>query len=436
MGARLSSCALRHAVGALVASFLFAACGTLPVQQQESVFPSPVSYVTAGPLPEPSATPTLPPLAEPTSIPPTIAPKKQPIDSTSAIGLWSDQIASTQTFTGVVDLATGPAVVEMQKTNLALVSLVERQITQGYGNVVTDVVANHANWLLYDKNGNVVYSKAGAGEPLLNIRDDEVKAQLGDDVVKLVQDGGYDGVVLDGVGAELIRSNTPPVFTSTKTFTEQQRRDAVEGVLRSIRAKLPDKLMIIGGYAWEDGNAYNVKPTDSQDLATLGDGVHIDKFMRAPISDTTSFKSETDWKEDVDYLSAISQDNKIVLVTTRLNTTDATTDTIKQWLDYSVVSYLLGKNGSRTYFQFDPQGSLAFANDPVLSAPIGAPQEAYSKLSSGIYQRMFSNGVALVNPTDESKETEFDTEYRLLDGTSGIKKVAMSPHTGLVLLKP
>jgi hypothetical protein len=413
------------------------ACATgLPVRQQESVFPSPVAFVTAGPLPEPSVTPTLPPLAKPTEVPPTVAPKKMPLESTATIGLWSDQITAASAFTGVVDMATGPAALELQKNNLALVSLTRRQVSVGYGSTITDVTTNHPTWLLYDKNGKVVLSKNGAREPLLNIRDDAVKAQLTDDVTRLITEGNFDGVVLDGVGAELIRSDTPPVYTSTKTFTDSQRRDAVEGLLRSIRARITDKLMIIGGYAWEDGTAYNVKPSESQELATLGDGVHIDKFMRAPISSTTEFKSETNWKKDIDYLASISQDGKIVLITTRLYNTDATPELVKQWLSYSVASYLLSKNGARTYFQFDVQGAMTTANDPILSTPIGAPQEAYTKLSSGIYRRLFANGVVLVNPTGDKKDTEFDIEYRQPGSNDPIKKLTMSPHTGLILLKP
>jgi hypothetical protein len=415
---------------------LVTACGSVPVRTQDSVFPSPVAFVTAGPLPEPSVTPTLPPLDKPTDIPPTVVPKKLPLDSTSAIGLWSDKITSTTTFTGVVDLATGNAALELRKTNLALVGLNERQMYYGFGSTITDVLANHAGWVLYDKNGKVVVASTNGQEPLLNIRNDEVKGQLADDVSKLVQAGNYDGIVLTGVGSELIRSSSSPVFTGTKVFTDQQRRNAVESLLQTVHAKIPNKLMIIGGYAWEDGTAYGAYSTDSQYLASLGDGIYIDKFLRAPISDTATYKSEANWKKDIDYLASTSQDGKIVLITTRIDSSDATTDTVKQWLYYSVASYLLGKNGNRTYFQFDDAGTLAYANDPVLSAPIGAPQEAYTKLTSGIYRRLFSKGIVLVNPTSDKKDTDFDIEYHLLGGTDPIKKVSMSAHTGLILLKP
>ncbi len=425
----------RSLLAALLLTFT-AACGTLIERARVSNFPSPVAYVTAGPLPQASPTPTLLPLAKPTDLPATVVPKKLPLDSTSAIGLWSDRITDTQAFTGVVDVATGNASLAMQKTDLALVSLNERQVYTGYGDTITDVVANHRDWVLYDRNGKATYSSGDNSQPLLNIRNSEVITQLADDVHKLVYDGRYDGILITGVGNDLIRSNTPPMITGTNKFTDKQRQDAVEVLLRAIRTSVPDKLLIIGGYAWQDGAAYSAKPSATQDLGSIGDGVYIDQFLRAPISSTTSFKSESDWKKDIDYLAAISQDGKIVLISTRIANTGVSTDTVKQWLNYSVASYLLGKNGNRTYFQFDLAGTLAYANDPVLTAPIGSPQEGYTKLSSGIYRRLFSNGIVLVNPTGESKNTQFDTGYHLPGGTESITKVTMSAHTGLVLLKP
>jgi hypothetical protein len=434
---RLRRVVVRYPAFALIMIVcLLTACGPLTIRQQESLYPSPVAFVTAGPLPEPSATPTQPPLTKPTVIPPTVVPKKMPLESTSAIGLWSDKIASTQSFTGVVDIATGDAALALQMTNLALLSLNKRQVYYGISGTITDVLANHATWVLYDKTGKVAYSSTDHPEPLLNIRDSDVITQLASDVYRLVNDGHYDGILIEGAGNDLIRADNSPVYTGTATFTDQQRRDSVEGLLRAIRARIPGKLMIIGGYAWEDGTAYSVKPSVSQDLASIGDGIHIEKFLRAPISSTTDYKSESSWKKDIDYLSAISQDGKIVLISTRFVTTDVPTDSAKVWLDYSVASYLLGKNGSSTYFQFDFGGSLAYTYDPMLAAPIGAPQEAYTKLSSGLYRRLFSKGIALVNPTTEKKDTNFDTAYHALGASEPITKVVMPPHTGLILLKP
>lgn len=413
-----------------------AGCGSSVVRQQESLFPSPVAYVTAGVLPEPSATPTLPPVEQPTAVPPTPTPRKVPIDSTAAIGLWSDVITSASTFTGVVDIGVGEAIRQMQFTNLALVSMGRRQAHIGLSSSITEVQTSNPEWILYDKNGRVTYSTTDPGEPLLDIREVDVRNQIADDVARRVQAGPYDGILLDAVGVDLIRSANTPVYTGTKAFTADQRRSAVEGLLRSIRAKIPSSLVIVGGYAWGDGAAYNANVSEAQELATLADGVHIENFVRAPISATTTFKSEANWKKDIDYLAAISQDGKVVLVSTRIDDSDVTTDTARVWLNYSVASYLLGKNGPRTYFQFDVNASLALADDPVLTMPIGAPLEAYTKLSSGVYRRQFSNGIVLVNPTAEQISSDLDTEYKLPGFTELLSKVTLPAHSGLILLKP
>lgn len=418
----------------IVLAMLTAGCVGLPQSAPaESVFPSPVAFVTAAPLPEATATPTPEPTVAPTLPPPTVVPKRNPIDSTAAIGLWSSRITSTQTFTGVVDLVQGPVGFDLRNTNLALVNVTGRQVYYGYAELASQVSAEHPDRLLYDRNKKIALAPNGA--PLLNIRNEEIRQQLADDARRLVYDQGYDGIVLEGVGAGLIRPLNPPVYTGTTAFNEQQRRDAVEGLLRAIRAALPDKLVIVGGYAWEDGAAFNARVSEAQELASLADGVHITQFLRAPYSGTLEFKSDANWKRDVDYLASISRDGKIVLLTTAFDAADIPADTLRQWLNYSVASYLIGKNGPRTYFQFDPAGSLEFATDPVLSAPVGAPLEAYTKLDNNVYRRAFANGIVLVNPTSKAQEIELGGDYRTLSGDV-VQKVTMSANTGLILLKP
>ncbi|MCS7061817.1 MAG: putative glycoside hydrolase [Anaerolineae bacterium] len=419
---------------ALLAGLGVPACGAaLPARQTESIFPSPVAFVTAAPLPEATATPTPPPTAEPTQPPPTLAPKRMPIDSTAAIGLWSSRITSTQSFTGVVDLAQGPVGFDLRNNNLALVTLTSRQVYYGFADTVAEVAAQNPDWFLYDKNKRVALASNGA--PLLNIRNDQIKQQLADDIRRLVYEQGYDGIILEGVGVDLIRASNSPIFTGTKTFTDEQRRSTVEALLRAVRTVLPDKLMIVGGYAWEDGSAFNARVSEAQELASLADGVHITHFLRTPYSGTLEFKSESNWKRDIDYLASISRDGKIVLITTAFAASDVSPEALRQWLGYSVASYLMGKNGPRTYFQFDPAGSLDFAADPILTAPVGAPLEAYTKLDNGVYRRSFANVLVLVNPTTKVQEIDLGGDYRTLSGDM-VQKVTMSANTGLILLKP
>jgi hypothetical protein len=393
-----------------------------------------VAYVTAALQAQPTATATLPPLPTRTLPPATAVPKKAPLDTSATVGLWSDKLSETQLFTGYLDLAQGPAAFDLLQSNPTMIALNARQFHIGFTGNYTEVKADNPDWLLYDARKNIAISTR-EDEPLVNIRNEAVKNQIAANVANWVAERNYDGIVLNDVGVDLIRGTASPIFSGTKAFSEDQRQEAVEGLLRAIRGAAADKIIIVSGYAWRDGAAFAGRTEEASSLSAIVDGVHIDEFVRSPISKTTDFRNETNWKRDVDYLNAISSDNRIVLVTTRLLGSDVTPELRKQWLSFSVASYLLGKNGAKTYFQFDA-GSLAYLSEPEFSAPLGPPAEAYSELSDGLYARKFANGIVLVNPTNDTLEGTLDGEYKTLAGnllTGG--KITMTAHTGLILLK-
>lgn len=420
----------------ILGSFILQACAALPAPREaESAIPSPVAFVTPAPLPEVSPTPTLAPLPTPTVAQPTPQPVLKPQESTATIGLWSDRVESAD-FPGFLDLALGAgAHAYRQQRNQLLITLGEEQVYVAPASQLDDLKENKAGWLLLDSRKRVVMSSADNTAPLLNIRDDDVRNQLAENVARVISDTQAQGAILNNVGVDLIRRTNSPIYTGTKAFTDDQRRDAVEGLLRAIRARVPDKLLLVGGYLWRDGTAYNEDAQTARDLSAIVDGVHIEEFLRSPISKTTEFRNEAAWKRDIDYLSTISQDDRVVLITTRLSASDTTSDTIRQWINYSVASYLLGKNGKHTYFQFDA-GDPAFSADSILAAPIGAPSDAYTKLDSGIYQRAFTNGIVLVNPTAEEKKWKVDKPYKTMSGNLVDSEITLGARSGTILLNP
>jgi hypothetical protein len=420
---------------ALIALPIFTtACGgslvSNPQPQQQSAFPSPVAFVTAEQPPAQAPTPTQPSLPTPTVAPATPVPKREPQASTLAIGLWSSNI-SDPTYPGFLDIAGGGGASALRQQKNQLMLLIDtQQVQTGFATNVSDTAKASPDFFLYDSKKALV--RAANTEPLLNIRNEEVRKRLAEGVVQRAQN--VDMLIVSNVGDELIRTTNAPIFTGTKVFTDQQRRDAAEGLLRSLRARVTDRLLVVGGYAWRDGVAYAARTSEAQELSAIVDGVHIEQFVRSPISATNAFKSEANWKRDVDMLAELSKDNRIVLLTTRLDSEDAGDELARQWLNYSVASYLLGKSGAYTYFEFDT-GTPNFANESVLSAPVGAPTEPYAKRDSGLYVRRFERGIVIVNPSGDSKKTEIESGYRTLSGTAVEQSVTLSPRTGLILIK-
>jgi hypothetical protein len=107
---------------------------------------------------------------------------------------------------------------------------------------------------------------------------------------------------------------------------------------------------------------------------------------------------------------------------------------MRQWLMYTVSSYLLGKNGKQTYLYFDVNGRTDIWRDLVFTIPLGTPLKAYETLKSGIFIRSFSNGVVLVNASNETKKADLDREYLTQSGVL-TKSISMTANTGIILLK-
>ena len=153
---------------ATLVAVVLAGCGNLPAPApQQSLIPSPVAFVTAGPLPRATATATLAPVAVPTSPPPTSAPKTFPVDTSATVGVWSNRVG--REFTGTVDLAVGADAIELRKANLRLVTLASQQVYSGFARVISETRATNPGYLLYDKDGKVALAPGGDAA-VLNIR--------------------------------------------------------------------------------------------------------------------------------------------------------------------------------------------------------------------------------------------------------------------------
>jgi hypothetical protein len=66
---------------------------------------------------------------------------------------------------------------------------------------------------------------------------------------------------------------------------------------------------------------------------------------------------------------------------------------------------------------------------------LGAPSGAYSKLSNGVYERVFANGIVLVNPTANTIPSFSLGGNYTGSGLTNVNSVSMAPTSGLILLR-
>ena len=107
------------------------------------------------------------------------------------------------------------------------------------------------------------------------------------------------------------------------------------------------------------------------------------------------------------------------------------TDAQAQW---ALANYLLVKSAASYLYICGVQEYGYLLIRPEYSAPIGAPTQGMYA-SQGVYQRGFTNGLALVNPSSSHAYTVFLAgPYHDLYGHRVGSQVMLPPHSGLVLL--
>ncbi len=169
-------------------------------------------------------------------------------------------------------------------------------------------------------------------------------------------------------------------------------------------------------------------------LAAVTDGLRLENFLRAPEAPNAQFKSEAEWKADVDTLAALSSNvTGIVVTNTRLDAEDKATEvTPEQWLSYALASFLLGASNSHSFFGFESPLAPQVLDTPLWNVQLGSPQAQMFK-QNNVYQRRFTNGLVLVNPSASTFAFALARNYLDVNGTR-VDQVEMLPHTGMILL--
>jgi hypothetical protein len=283
----------------------------------------------------------------------------------------------------------------------------------------------------HDKNGKRIKNPS-TGNTLMNpASPDFIQTRIFECKAFLAQTG-YNGCYLDLLG--LAPLSTPfvsavPVNPATKKpYTDGQWLSATGGLAAAVRAAVHPHLLYGNGLS--NGALFFGKTTQTNQLVKDLDGAVAEAWIRGSHNPVSAFPTETVWKQNVDMLAYVEKQGKPLLTLTKL-WVSATQAQKTQWLDYTLASFLLGSEGRSAFF-FSPGSSVSRTTPCALcNLHIGSPNGAYAKVG-GVYQRQFSTGRVLVNPTDATISVPLGRTY--YDPSHHTMTTAkMAPHTGLIL---
>ncbi len=281
----------------------------------------------------------------------------------------------------------------------------------------------------HDKNGKRIKNPS-SGNTLMNPASQEfIKTRIFECQAFLTQ-SGYNGCYLDLLGIAPLSTpfvSAVPVNPATKKpYTTGQWLAATGGLAAAVRAALHPHLVYGNGLS--NGTLFFGTQTDQ--LVKDLDGAVAEAWIRGSHNPVGAFPSESAWRQNVDMLAYVERQGKPLLTLTKL-WVHATTAQVNQWYQYTLASFLLGSQGRSAFF-FSPGPNVSRTTPCSLcNLRIGSPMGQYAK-ASGVYQRQFSTGRVLVNPTGTTVtvrlgRTYFDANHH------AITTAKMAPNTGLIL---
>ncbi len=287
-----------------------------------------------------------------------------------------------------------------------------------------------ASWYLYDRGGRKILNNYN-----LWMMDPSNPGWIANRVQQCeerIASNGYDGCSVDNLGHGTLGQGAHPINKATgQPYTDAQWiRDTVN-LARQMRNRVAPDTLTINGLM--NGYTYFSNSAPTRPLLEVSDGGIAETFMRTSTQGVNSYRSEQQWKADVDMLvDAASRGDRVFTVTKVW--VNATAAQEKEWHQYAYASFLLGDDGDHRFTFSGERNEDTTDSHRWWSVDLGRPQGRYSEVN-GLYQRSFARGRVFVNPTDRAMRVDLPSPLRDLDGTVR-STVPLPPHTGWVLTQP
>lgn len=290
-----------------------------------------------------------------------------------------------------------------------------------------------SSWYAKSSRGTNVEATDFRGTYMMDLNNPSWTAYVRDRCGELSTKAGSAGCFLDVLGSGPLMGGyltSAPINSRTgRPWTHTEWVTATAGIGDTTRAGNPSRVVIGNGLG--SGRRYFDASMISSILVPHLHGAEPELWLRDAYSGATSYRSEADWKLDIDMVVDSQNRGTPVFTLTKLwaPATEAQKD---QWNEFAYASFLLASNGT-SYFGFlrDKSPAAITGTSAIDSFEIGTPKAAYYK-SGGVYRRDFASGVVLVNPTQTTVTVALGRTYKTWDARS-VTSVTLAPYNAKVL---
>jgi hypothetical protein len=280
--------------------------------------------------------------------------------------------------------------------------------------------SSHPSWFLNDQNGQRIIDNGYPGNYIMDVGNTGYQQACLAHGLAVAKQGGFDGIYMDEVNAWV-----GWYFQSGVTAPEYPTIPSWQAATFSLlayggpAAHAQHLLAIanIGGATLTTGLWQKwTTPLDGSEEEAWTDG---GLGLAQQISGWPTKLANAAWSESHGKYAILHSYN-----TTRPGNT------------YGLASMMLVAGGESSYATSNNTSYEAWYREYTTAQHLGVPAGAYKQLTNGVYERVFANGIVLVNPTATAVPSfSLGGGIYTGSGVTSVKTVQMGATSGLILIR-
>lgn len=278
----------------------------------------------------------------------------------------------------------------------------------------------HPEWFLLNDHGERIAENGYSWLWMADIGNPGYQQQWTANVIKLLDSGPWDGVMMDDTNTTAMYDTNPAEIAKYPTDA------AYQAAVRSMLAYAGPRIQADGKLAIPNIGSWSQYPEVAKEWLQYVSGGVDEMFAKWSTTPGVGYRDPAGWRTQIEEIQTAEQMGKRFLAITQSSAEDT------QAIRYGWASVLLAA---------DPHGHTAFTAAPNYTSEvwsseyevqIGEPTTNATEVAGGVWERRFTSGLVVVNPTTVSVPVSLGGVYSG-SGLSDVGSATLAPDSALVL---
>ena len=276
----------------------------------------------------------------------------------------------------------------------------------------------HPEWFLLNTSGDRIAESGYSWLWMADIGNAGYQQQWTDNVLKLLADGPWDGVMMDDT------NTTAKYDTNPAEIAKYPTDAAYQAAVRSMLAYAGPRIQAAGKLAIPNIGSWSENPEVAKEWLQFVSGGVDEMFAKWSSTPGQGYRDVAGWRTQIEEIQSTERMGKRFLAITQAGASDT------QAIRYGWASVLLAADGHTAYSAAANYTGETWASE--YEAQIGEPTSEATQVAGGAWERTFTGGLVVVNPTSSTVEVSLGGTYTG-SGLTNATSAVMAPNTGLVL---